>query len=444
MTVQADAQPLPKATPEDQFALASLGMLFTVTIVAGGYHPQDQPLSTAPRTMQDTDSSTFDATRPLAGMRVLEMGSSVAGPHAGWVLSELGAEVLKLEDPHTGDATRGWGDKVAHGHSAVFETLNNGKKSLAVDLKDPHHIDAIKTLVVDSVDVVLQNLRPGFADRCGIGQADLIAAKPSLIYCDMGAYGKGGALSDLPGYDPLMQGFTGIAQGTGSADSPSRVCTPVTDFVTGMWCVIGILSALQSRHHHGRGSAVDVSLMESGIGLMTMFVGLYQATGKRPERNGLQGPLVAPNGGFQTRDGLVMIVCGTNALFARLCRALNLEALLDDERFVSSSSRHTYRHALQDALELALKRNTRAHWMDVLGSAGVPIAPVHHVDEMMDHPQAQAVGILQTLPEDARAGNGPFTTARLPIRFDGERRAYTARGPELGEHNSEYLPGLEA
>jgi crotonobetainyl-CoA:carnitine CoA-transferase CaiB-like acyl-CoA transferase len=393
--------------------------------------------------MQETDLSHAEATRPLAGICVLEMGSSVAGPHAGWVLSELGAEVLKLEDPHTGDATRSWGDKVAHGHSAIFETLNNGKKSLAVDLKNPQHIEAVKTLVVDRVDVVLQNLRPGFASQCGIGQADLIAAKPALIYCDMGAYGKGGPLSELPGYDPLMQGFTGIAQGTGSADSPARVCTPVTDFVTGMWCVIGILSALQRRHECGHGAAVDVSLMESGIGLMTMFVGLYQTTGKRLERNGLQGPLVAPNGGFQTRDGLIMIVCGTNALFARLCRALDLEALLDDERFVSSTARHTYRHALQDALELALKRSTREHWMNVLGGAGVPVSPVHHVDEMMRHPQAQAVNILQTLSEDARAGNEPFTTARLPIRFGGERRGYTARGPELGEHNHEFLPNLE-
>jgi len=393
--------------------------------------------------MQDTDPSTFDVTRPLAGIRALEMGSSVAGPHAGWVLSELGAEVLKLEDPVTGDATRTWGEKVANGHSAIFETLNNGKKSLAVDLKNSQHIEAVKTLVVEQIDVVLQNLRPGFADRCGIGQADLIAAKPALIYCDMGAYGKGGALSALPGYDPLMQGFTGIAEGTGSAETPARVCTPVTDFVTGMWCVVGILSALQRRHQMGRGGAVDVSLMESGIGLMTMFVGLYQATGKRPERNGLQGPLVAPNGGFQTRDGLVMIVCGTNALFARLCRGLALEELLDDERFASSTSRHTYRHALREALELALMKETRDHWMNVLGDAGVPIAPVHHVDEMMSHPQAQAVDILQTLPEEARAGNATFTTARLPIRFDGERRPYTARGPALGEHNREFLPDLE-
>ena len=159
-------------------------------------------------------------TSPLAGMRVIEMGSSVAGPYAGWVFAQLGAEVIKVEDPRTGDATRTWGPRNVHGGTAIFETMNNGKKSITVDLSDAVESRALADLIVTTADVVLQNLRPGFAEHCGVGQSQMTAAKPELVYCDLGAYGKGGDMAHLPGYDPLMQGFTGIAEGTGPNTRP--------------------------------------------------------------------------------------------------------------------------------------------------------------------------------------------------------------------------------
>jgi crotonobetainyl-CoA:carnitine CoA-transferase CaiB-like acyl-CoA transferase len=387
--------------------------------------------------VEDTPSA-ITLHQPLTGMRVVEMGSSVAGPYAGWVFAQLGAEVLKVEDPRSGDATRHWGVNDTHGHTALFETLNNGKKSIAVDLTDSGDRDALRRLIVASTDIVLQNLRPGFAERCGLGQEALIAAKPDLIYCDLGAYGKGGPLQHLPGYDPLMQGFTGLAQATGTEDSPARVAAPVTDFLTGIWSVVGALSALQTRHQTGKGSAVDVSLMESGIALMTMFVGLFQSTNARPQRNGLQGPLVAPNGGFMAQDGLVMIVCGTDHLFLKLCAAIDRPELGVDPRFASATARYAGRAALQTEIESELKKHTREHWMTKIGDGGVPIAPVNHVDEMMAHPQARAVGMLQSLDTDDGT-HSEFETARLPIRLNGERAGYTHRAPHLGEHTAALL-----
>ena len=383
-------------------------------------------------------------TSPLAGMRVIEMGSSVAGPYAGWVFAQLGAEVIKVEDPRTGDATRTWGPRNVHGQTAIFETMNNGKKSITVDLSDAVESRALADLIVTTADVVLQNLRPGFAERCGVGQSQMTAAKPELVYCDLGAYGKGGDMAHLPGYDPLMQGFTGIAEGTGTEHSPARVVAPVTDFMTGMWAVIGALAALQGRARTAAGSAVDVSLMESGIALMTMFVSSFQSTGQRPTRRGLQGPLVSPNDGYQAEDGLIMIVCGTNSLFAKLCGAINREDLLNDPLFVDPDTRLVNASALKVELESVLQTRSRAHWMGVIGDAGVPISPVHHVDEMMQHPQAKAVGILQSLQaEPSQDGDHNFETVRLPVRFQQERAGYDTKGPTLGEHNALFTPFVE-
>ncbi|MBT6273407.1 MAG: CoA transferase [Chromatiales bacterium] len=377
--------------------------------------------------------------KPLKGIRVVEMGSSVAGPYGAWILAELGAEVIKVEDPRTGDASRHWGPLNANGNSAMFETMNNGKKSIAVDLADEKEASALRKLILDSADIVLQNLRPGFAERCGVGQS-LTQQKPELIYCDLGAYGKGGDLEMLPGYDPLMQGFTGLAQGTGTEHSPSRVAAPVIDFLTGIWSVVGALSVLQARQSTGKGGAVDVSLMESGIALMSMFAGLYQSTGQRPQRRGLQGPLVAPNGGFETADGLIMIVCGTNSLYAKLCGAIGRPDLLDDPRYRTAQERFANRDALKADLEKVFTAKPRTYWIDIIGNASVPVAPVHHVDEMMEHPQALAVGIIDTWGGDTSAD--AFKSVRLPIRIDGERSRYENRAPRLGEHNDEFFGEL--
>ena len=378
-----------------------------------------------------TESTHAGARRPLNDTLVVEMGSSVAGPFGAWILSQLGASVYKVEDYRGGDASRSWGPANCNGNSAVYEIMNHGKRSVAADLTDPDQQQTLRRFIIDKADVVMQNLRPGFAARCRLGQQELVGLKPSLVYCDLGAYGKGGPLEQLPGYDPLIQAFSGLAAGTGSADTPSRVAAPVNDFLTGMWAAIAILAALKHRGQSGRGAQLDVSLLESGISLMSIFAGIFQSQGTRPVRRGLEGPLVAPNGGFSASDGLIVIVCGTDALFHKLCTGLGCEQWLGDPRFATIGDRYSNRAALKEELEKVLIQRPRSHWIELLEAAEVPCAPVHEVDEMMAHPQTLALQMFEALPQS------PFQAARLPIRIDGDRPAYETPGPSLGQHNAE-------
>ena len=252
--------------------------------------------------IDSTHSATADTRQPLSDTVVVEMGSSVAGPFGAWILSQLGATVYKIEDFRGGDATRTWGPTNCNGNTAIYELMNHGKRSVAANLTDPVQQQTLREFILDKADVVMQNLRPGFAERCRLGQQELVGLKPSLIYCDLGAYGKGGPLQQLPGYDPLIQAFSGLAAGTGTADTPSRVAAPVNDFLTGMWSAIAVLCLLKERCQNGRGGCLDVSLLESGISLMSIFAGIFQSQGARPVRRGLEGPLVAPNGGFSASE----------------------------------------------------------------------------------------------------------------------------------------------
>ena len=202
--------------------------------------------------------------RPLEGITVVELGSSVAGPYCGKVLAELGAEVFKVENPAGGDTSRGWGPALDGGASMVFEAMNKGKRSVTVDLADPAELDRLRELIATRADVVFQNLRPGAAERYGVGPAVMLARNPRLVYCNLGAFGNAGPMRDLPGYDPLMQAFTGLASVTGEAGGPPvRVGAPVVDIGAGMWAVIGILAALRRRDAIGRGGVVDTSLFET-------------------------------------------------------------------------------------------------------------------------------------------------------------------------------------
>ena len=373
---------------------------------------------------------------PLTGMRVVEMGSSVAGPYAALILADMGAEVLKIEHPVTGDTSREWGRKYVEGKSAVFETMNRGKKSITVDMKDSDDVAALRTLIIDSVDIVLQNLRPGSVEEFGLDAKTLTAIKPSLIYCNSGAFGPTGPLRDNPGYDPLMQGLTGLASITGPlGGEPCRVGAPVVDFGTGMWNVIGILGLLVQRRQTGQGGVVDTSLFDTAAAWMTLHTGLYQSNQELPKRTGLQGPMVAPNSGYQCADGLLMIVCATQTQFENMCQAIGAENLLTDPRFTTPEIRSVDHEAFEIALNTYLSSHSRAYWAERLDRYKVPNAPVQTLDELFIHPQTEASGILQTGPIDG------FMAMTLPLRFNGRRPSYSRSAPQLGEHNDERTRG---
>jgi crotonobetainyl-CoA:carnitine CoA-transferase CaiB-like acyl-CoA transferase len=370
------------------------------------------------------------AELPLAGLVVVEMGSSIAGPYAARILSDMGAQVFKVEHPEGGDVARTWGAQTLHGTTAANQCMNRGKQSIRVDMKNAEEVAELKRFIVHEVDVVLQNLRPGSAAGFGLGADQLLALKPALIYCDQGTFGHAGPLAQLPGYDPLMQGFSGIADATGEGEGgPSRVGPPLVDLGTGMWSAMGILGALHKRDTTGCGSKVQTSLYETALGFMTVHASLYQATGSAPRRDGLRGPMIAPNGGYDCADGVLMIVCATEAQMGRLCEAIEAPHLLANPKFATTSSRSQHHGELAQALSAVLRHQSRAHWAAKLDAANIPNAPVHTLPEMMVHDQTLATGMLQEAPD------GTFSVVALPIQFDGARRAFDAYAPELGSRD---------
>ncbi len=279
------------------------------------------------------------ALRPLDGTRVIDVTTSIAGPYCAEILAALGADVVKVERPDTGDDGRAWGPPFWNGESAMFLTVNAGKRSLAVSLGDERGRDAVLRLA-DRADVFLQSLRPGLAEKLGLGAEALQVRNPSLVYCTIGAYGRVGPLKDEPGYDALMQAAGGLVSITGEPGRPGvRVGSSLIDMGTGMWAALGILAALLEREHTGDGTVVDTSLYETALGYVGYHLVGYLADGTVPQGQGTVFPMVAPYQVFPTRDGELMVAAGNDRLFALLCEVLGLPELVTDERFRANPDR---------------------------------------------------------------------------------------------------------
>jgi crotonobetainyl-CoA:carnitine CoA-transferase CaiB-like acyl-CoA transferase len=359
---------------------------------------------------------------PLRGIRVVDVTASLAGPSCTQLLAALGADVVKIE-PHEGDHARAWGPPFVGGDGALFFAANAGKRSLALDLEDD--LDIVLRLV-DGADVFVQSLRPGLAEKRGLGADALRARNPRLVYCTIGAYGNTGPLADRPGYDPLMQAASGLMSVTGEADGPPvRAGVSLIDFATGQWASIGILAALLERGQTGVGRAIDTSLYETALALLSTQMSGFAATGDVPGRHGSAFALIAPYEVFPTSDGSLMIVAGSDGLYERLRGVLDLP---DDERFRTNPDRVKNRDALVALLSERLRTRTSDEWEAELAAAGVPASPVRDVGEAFAHPQTQALGILQPL--------GAGTTVSPPLTVDGERLRHRSPPPELGDYDA--------
>jgi crotonobetainyl-CoA:carnitine CoA-transferase CaiB-like acyl-CoA transferase len=371
---------------------------------------------------------TSDAS-PFAGLTVIEISNSVAAPFAGQIFSELGARLIKVEKP-TGDDARGWGPPFWEGASAYFQALNRNKLSVVCDLRDAEQVSALTDLIVEQADVVIQNLRPGQVEQLGIDGPTLLAKKPSLVYCNLGAFGKEGPLKSKPGYDPLMQAFGGIMSTTGEAGRPAvRVGASLVDMGTGMWAVIGALGALLERQTTGKGRVVDVSLFETATCWVSLLASQYLATGELATRQGSGVSGIVPYKGYQTADGEVVIAAGSDKLFRKLAQVLGHPQWADDPRFVDNPSRVTHKEVLYGLIEPLVARSTTEHWLERLEAAGIPCAPVNDLAQMLAHPQTEALGLVQDVP-----GTG-MRFLGLPLSFDGVRPAPRSAPPKLGEHN---------
>lgn len=367
---------------------------------------------------------------PLSGIRVVEIGHSVAAPYAALVLAELGAEVVKIERPGKGDDARGWGPPFAGDSSAVFHALNRLKRSVTLDLKNPDDVTKLKRLSRIS-DVVIQNLKPGLAARLGIGPDDLRAENPRLIYASIHAFGRKGPLRERPGYDPLMQAFGGLMSVTGHPGAePARIGPSIIDMGTGMWVALGVVTALFRRAETGRGGVVDTSLFETALGWMTYFVAMWSASGRVPGRMGSGTLMIVPYQAFRTADGFLMIGGANDAHFARICSALGHPDWADDPRFRTNADRVANRETIVGLITAETERLTTAELAARLDALGVPNAPVHDVAEAANHPQTAALGILHEEP-----GTG-VKYFGLPMAFEGMRPWREGVTPALGADNA--------
>ena len=371
------------------------------------------------------------SSHPLSGLVVVEIGHSIAAPFAGMILGELGAEVVKVENPKGGDACRGWGPPFAEGAATCFHAVNRAKEGITIDLADADDAGRLRTLIVERADVVLHNLKFGALDRFGLGAAELVAAKPSLVFCNLGAFGRVGPLRDRPGYDPMLQAYSGLMSLLGEDGRPPvRVPASIIDMGAGMWSVIGILAALEERGRTGRGGIVDTSLYETGLAWMSIYLAGFLANGEIPARHGSGVDMIVPYQAFATADGWMMVAAGTDNLFRRLCAVLKRPGLAEDPRFRGNKDRVVHRRELVPILSDIFATKSREEWARLLDAAGLPSGPINTLDQVVADPQTEALGMIQHKP-----GSG-LGLVGLPLSFDGMRPPFAKAAPELGEDNA--------
>jgi len=376
----------------------------------------------------------MSSVRPLSGIVVVEIGHSIAAPYAGMILGELGAEVIKVENPKGGDAARGWGPPFQEGASTCFHSVNRAKRGITIDLADPAGAARLRALILERADVVIHNLKYGALEKYGLGGAELIAAKPGLVWCNLAAFGNTGPLRDRPGYDPMMQAYSGLMSLLGEDGRPPvRVTASIIDMGAAMWSVIGVLAALQERGRTGKGGIVDTSLLETGLGWMTIMLAAYMSNRELPQRQGSGVDMIVPYQAFAASDGYMMVAAGNDNLFRRLCAALDRPSLAEDPRFRTNGDRVVHRAELVPILSEIFAARPRAEWARLLEGAGIPNGPIHTLDQVVADAQTRALGMIQKQPDS------DLELVGLPLSFDGARPPFTKPAPMLGEDNETVL-----
>jgi len=382
---------------------------------------------------------TAPRTGALTGLTVLDLTRVLSGPFATMTLADLGADVVKIEQPGTGDDTRQWGPPFQGDEAAYFLSVNRNKRSLAVDLKLTDGLALVRDLA-RRADVVVENFRPGTAARLGLGYDDLSADNPGLVYASISGYGQTGPDSHRAGYDAIAQARSGIMSVTGEADGPPvRVGVSSADLVAGMWAVIGILAALRERDRSGQGQWVDISLLDGSVSWLTYVAAGYFATGTRPPRYGSAHPTIAPYQGFATKDGELMLAVGNDAIWRRFAPAAGLDDLVDDPRFATNPLRVSHRDELLPLVADAMASRTSAQWVEVLDAAEVPVGPIQTVDEVVTDPQVLARGMVGEVEHPTA---GTLRTIGCPVRLTATPPQVRTAPPLLGQHTDDVLAEL--
>jgi crotonobetainyl-CoA:carnitine CoA-transferase CaiB-like acyl-CoA transferase len=376
---------------------------------------------------------------PLEGVRVIEVGQALAGPLAGVIMADMGADVIKIEKPDGGDDARIWGPPFGpDGRTSLyFYSQNRNKRSAVLDLKLAADVEKLHRLA-ETADILIQNLRPGVVDEIGIGPEAMLARHPRLIYCSIWAFGYQGPLKMKSGFDPLLQAYGGMMSVTGRPQDPPTFCgASINDKATGMFCTIGALAALRQRDRTGKGCLVDTSLFDSAVHWVEGQVNSYIATGNVPQRHGTGGNVIVPYQTFDCADGLALCLApGNDRLWTRCAQVLGHADWATDPKFAKSAARVANKAELLPLITAAMKTRTRAEWLEALEKAGVPCAPVNDIGELAKTPQFAASELLQQLP-----GGDPQVVG-LPITFDRRRPVSPRSAPKLGEHTDEVLGEL--
>jgi crotonobetainyl-CoA:carnitine CoA-transferase CaiB-like acyl-CoA transferase len=384
---------------------------------------------------------------PLSHIRVLDLSRVLAGPWCGQNLADLGAEVIKVERPKTGDDSRAYGPpwmKDASGketsEAAYFMAANRGKKSITVNLNNAEGQQLVRDLAA-KCDVLIENYKFGDLDRYGLGYKDLSKLNPGLIYCSVTGFGQTGPYREKPGYDFMAQGMAGLMSITGEPEGvpgggPMRVGVPVIDIFTGMYATIAVCAAVANRAVTGKGQHLDVALLDSCMALLANQGMTYLATGETPKRIGNTHPTIVPYQVFPTKDGAIILACGNDNLFNKFCAVAKREDLVKDERFAKNAVRVKHRTTLVPILEEVFKQRPTAEWVDALEAAGVPCGPINTVAQAFADPQVQARGMQISLPHPL-AGTVPLMGS--PMKFSGTPIEHKLPPPVLGQHADEIL-----
>ncbi len=373
----------------------------------------------------------------LSGITVLDLTQNIAGPFCTQILGDLGATVIKVEKPVDGDDTRHWGGEGARpGESAAFMAVNRNKKSVSIDLGNPKGIKLVYDLA-KKVDILVHSMKPTTAEKKGLDYEKIAELNPSIIYSSISAFGEIGPMKTLPGYDPLIQAYTGIMSVTGNpGDDPARVGVSINDMGSGMWLTMGILAALHKRNTTGEGSKVSNSLLETGVTWGSLQLSTYMETGKVPQKLGTAMPLIAPYEAFKAENGWVMMAAGNNRLFEKLCHVLGIKEIPIDPRFSTNGERVKNRYELHDLLEKETQKYTVDVLIHMLRQGGVPCSPINSLDKVVTDEQVNALGLIKSV-EHSRVND--FKIVDLPIAINNERSVLQNIPPLLGEHSEEIL-----
>jgi crotonobetainyl-CoA:carnitine CoA-transferase CaiB-like acyl-CoA transferase len=370
---------------------------------------------------------------PLQGITVLDLTRVLSGPYCTMLLADLGARVIKVEQPGKGDDTRGWGPPFQSGESAYFLSINRNKESVTLDFKQPEGRSLLERLIGRS-DVLVENFRPGTLAKQGLDYEAIRGRHPHLVYCSISGFGHTGPRRREAGYDAVMQGEGGLMSITGATDGPPyRLGVAIADIVTGMFAAQGITAALLARERTGQGQAVDIAMLDSVAALLTYQAGIYFATNRAPGRMGNRHPTIVPYETFSAADGEFVLAIGNDDQWRRFCRVAGIE---DDERFATNRQRVVAYDQLRPLLAERLRRESRRYWIEGLTAAGVPCGSVRDLAELFADPQVAARAMIE---EVQHATVGPLRVLGTPLKLSETAASIRTPPPRLGEHTASVL-----